>query len=131
MVPLWSTEESVENISAGAETVFVDVGIVHLLRDLNRRGFTTEFSCQGDTPSRRGYITFFELADLPSVTEHLQELLKGEPAIAERFGWGPDPSNRDDDWSAHTHRRRGVWGFSVHLPAVWMAYLEQAAKLRF
>jgi hypothetical protein len=119
VLPLWDDD--------GSEPVFVDAGIVGLLRDLNRRGFTTEFSCQGDIPSRRGYISFTNLADLPAVVERLQELLAGEPEIAQRFGWGPDPSSRDDAWSAHTHRTKGVWGFSLHLPAAWMPVLEREA----
>lgn len=126
MVPLWEAADE----RVVPEPVFVDAGIVHLLRDLNARGFITEFSCQGDVPSRRGYISFTKLADLPAVTERLQQLLEHEPEIAKRFGWGPDPSSREDDWSAHTHRRGGEWGFSVHLPARWMMVLEEAARRR-
>jgi hypothetical protein len=122
MVPLW------ENTGAHhdtAEPIFVDAGIVHLLRDLNRRGFTTEWSCQGDDPSRRGYISFNDLQALPAITDRLHELLSGQPELAKRFGWGPDPSSRTDDWSAHTHRRNGRWGCAVHLPAAWIAAMDE------
>lgn len=118
VLPLWEVEDG--------EPVFVDAGIVHLLRDLNRRGFTTEFSCQGDH-EHRGYISFAQLADLPAVVERLEELLAAEPESAVRFRWGPDPARRDDSWSVHVHRRQGAWGFSVHLPAAWMTVLERGA----
>lgn len=119
MLPLWPESPS-------GEAIYVDVGIVHLIRDLNARGYTTKYSCQGVLPSRRGYISFSDLSVLSAVTSRLQDLLASDPELHQRFIWGPDDVERDDCWSLRVHRKDSVWSFSMYFPPLWLRALEDA-----
>lgn len=131
VLPLWLAGDPLA--VDGVAPIYVDAGIIHTLRDLNRRGLVTEFSCQGDMSDEpfHGYFSFVELADMLAAVAYFEERLAHEPEVAQRFAWGPDQTARGaNEWALRVHRRQGHWSFSIHMPAVWIRIVEEEVSRR-
>lgn len=117
----------------------VDEGIVDLLRLFNSRGFTTQFSCQGNPGAREGaYIFFPRAADVVSIVDVFLELAEysGRDDIV---GWLRGGTGRGDE-DGVSHWTVGLafnpqwgttfyqWSIAIRFPASWVSSLNDAAR---
>jgi hypothetical protein len=68
----------------------IDYGIRGFVRELNRRGFETLFSCAGHSGEGLGYVTVKGYRDLDKLKEIAKKYVKSPRAKLSRLSWNMD-----------------------------------------
>jgi hypothetical protein len=104
----------------------VDEGIAPLVKELNRKGFTTTFSCQGDEEMGRGYISFADRRLSASERAEINKImgLKDVPEFKYRTGVTEEPPL--PFWEHWAASRAGIW--AIRFPPIDTSF-SKALKL--